>query len=180
MGLAEVKKELKKLEKDKLIDLIGDLYKKQKSVKEYLDFFVNQDEEKLLETYKDRVLFAFYPNRGRNYSIKDAKQALKEFEKLEPSPEYIADLRLYYVETGIDFCNDFGNMDDSFYNSLSSVYYNCISLIQSLDLIAMFEQRLLKLLDNTHKVGWGIGDYFDEEFSNHFPGIKYNYQTFDI
>ena len=34
MGLAEVKKELKKLEKDKLIDLIGDLYKKQKSVKE--------------------------------------------------------------------------------------------------------------------------------------------------
>jgi hypothetical protein len=33
MGLTDIKKELKKLDKDKLIDLVADLYKKNKSVR---------------------------------------------------------------------------------------------------------------------------------------------------
>ncbi len=35
MSLIDLKNELKKLEKDKLIDLVADLYKKNKSVKEF-------------------------------------------------------------------------------------------------------------------------------------------------
>jgi hypothetical protein len=38
MDLTELKKELKKLDKDKIIDLVTELYKKNKSVKEFLDF----------------------------------------------------------------------------------------------------------------------------------------------
>ena len=38
MGLTELKRELRKLDKDQLIGLISDLYKKEKSVQQLLDF----------------------------------------------------------------------------------------------------------------------------------------------
>lgn len=41
MGLSDIKKELKKLDTEKLINLIADLYTKNKSVKEFFDFYVN-------------------------------------------------------------------------------------------------------------------------------------------
>ena len=47
MGLSELKKELKKFDKAKLIELVTDLYKKNKSAKEYFDFFVNPNENDL-------------------------------------------------------------------------------------------------------------------------------------
>jgi Na+-transporting NADH:ubiquinone oxidoreductase subunit NqrC len=51
MGLTDIKKELKKLDKDKLIDLVAALYKKNKSVKEFFDFYVNPDERELFNKY---------------------------------------------------------------------------------------------------------------------------------
>lgn len=73
MGLTELKKELKKLDKDKIIDLVSDLYKKNKSVKEFFDFYVNPKELELFKKYHDKVFDAFYPKRGFNYKLKDGK-----------------------------------------------------------------------------------------------------------
>lgn len=39
MGLADIKKELKKLDKNKLIELFAELYKKNNSVNEFLNFY---------------------------------------------------------------------------------------------------------------------------------------------
>ncbi|MCZ2249001.1 MAG: hypothetical protein LC111_09610 [Bacteroidia bacterium] len=44
MGLIDIKKELKKLDKDKLIDLVAEFYKKTNQQKEFLDFYVNPNE----------------------------------------------------------------------------------------------------------------------------------------
>ena len=63
MGILEIKKELKKFDKDKLIDIIADLYKKHKTVKEYFDFFVNPNEKQIFSKYKDKIFEAFYPKR---------------------------------------------------------------------------------------------------------------------
>ncbi|MCA6432179.1 MAG: hypothetical protein IM574_01110, partial [Cytophagales bacterium] len=107
MGLTDIKKELKKLDKDKLIDLVADLYKKNKSVKEFFDFYVNPDERELFNKYRDKVFEAFYPKRGYNYKLKDGKQAISDFKKLGTSSDLLADLMLFYVETGVKFTNDY-------------------------------------------------------------------------
>ncbi len=62
MGFLEIKKELNKLEKSQLIDLISDLYKKNISLKEYFGFYLKPDEKKLLEEYKSKVRQGFFPN----------------------------------------------------------------------------------------------------------------------
>ncbi len=64
MGLTELKRELRKLDKDQLIGLISDLYKKEKSVQQLLDFYVHPNEKELFREYSHTVSTAFYPERG--------------------------------------------------------------------------------------------------------------------
>ena len=64
MGILEIKNELRKFDKAKIIELIADLYKKNKSVKEYFDFFVNPNENELSKKYRDKIFDSFYPKRG--------------------------------------------------------------------------------------------------------------------
>ena len=107
MGLTDLKKELRKFEKDKLIEIVADLYKKNKAVKDFFDFYLNPNEGELFEKYRHKVFEAFYPKRGFNYNLKDGKQAISNFKKLGASTDLLAELMLFYVETGVKFTNDF-------------------------------------------------------------------------
>lgn len=159
MGLAEVKRELKKLEKDKLIDLIADLYGKNKSVKEFFDFYLNPNEIKMFDKYRDKVFVAFYPKRGFNYSLKEGKQAISEFKKLGTSSDLIANLMLFYVETGVQFTNDFGDINEAFYSSVESMYLAALKLMKRNNLLDKFSERTRKVVNNTIETGWGFHDY---------------------
>lgn len=158
MGIAEIKKELKKLDKDALIDMIGELYKKHKPVKEHLDFWVSPDETALLEKYKEKVLRAFFPVRGFQLKLKDAKQAIADFKKLEPPPAAVADLMLYYVESGVRFNNEFGDINEAFYISLQTAYSDALTLMKSAGVLSDFSVRAAKVLHDTENIGWGFYD----------------------
>lgn len=159
MGLSDVKKELKKLEKDKLINLIADLYTKNKSVKEFFDFYVNPNETELFERYRNKVFEAFYPKRGYGYNLKDGKQAISDFKKSGSSPALIADLMLFYVETGVQFTNDFGDINKTFYSSLESTYLAVLKFMRSEQLLDNFSERAFRIVHNTIDIGWGFHDY---------------------
>ena len=168
MGLTDIKKELKKLDKEKLIDLIADLYKKNKSVKEFFDFYVNPDERELFNKYRDKVFEAFYPRRGYNYKLKDGKQAISDFKKLGPSTDLLADLMLFYVETGVKFTNDFGDINEGFYSSLETTYVATLKLMEKENLLHKFADRTYKVVSDTSEIGWGFHDYLCDVHSNFY------------
>lgn len=168
MGLTELKKELQKLDKAKLIELIADMYKKNKSVKEYLDFYVDPNEKELFNTYRTKVIEAFYPKRGDSLKLKDGKKAISDFKKFEPSPELIADLILVYVETGIRFTNDYGDIDEGFYSSLESAYSDALSLMKKVSVLDKFKARAEKAVRDTNGIGWGFHHYLREVYSEFY------------
>lgn len=169
MGLTDIKKELKKLDKDKLIDLVADLYKKNKSVKEFFDFYVNPDERELFEKYRDKVFEAFYPKRGYNYKLKDGKQAISDFKKLGTSTDLLADLMLFYVETGVKFTNDYGDVNESYYKSLATTFVDSLTLMSKESLLDKFEGRVVKVVDDTSRIGWGFHDYLVQVWMDFYP-----------
>ena len=169
MGLTDIKKELKKLDKDKLIDLVADLYKKNKSVKEFFDFYVNPDERELYNKYKDKVFEAFYPRRGFNYKLKDGKQAISDFKKLGTSADLLADLMLFYVETGVKFTNDYGDINEPFYKSLATTFVDSLTLMNKENLLDKFEGRVEKVVDDTSGIGWGFHDYLVQVWIDFYP-----------
>jgi Family of unknown function (DUF6155) len=168
MGLADIKKELNRFDKDKLIQLITELYKKNKSVKEYFDFFVNPDENALFEKYKAKVSDAFYPKRGYELKLRDGKQAIAEFKKIEPATILLADLMLFYVECGVKFTNEFGDIDEAFYSSIEKVYLKALALMHKEEILDQFKSRAFKIVEDTSDIGWGFHDYLGEVYYNHY------------
>lgn len=168
MGLTDIKKELKKLDKDKLIDLVADLYKKNKSVQEFLDFYVNPNERELFEKYRDKVFVAFYPKRGYKLKLKDGKKAISDFKKLGPSTDLLADLMLFYVETGVQFTNDFGDIDEGFYSSMATTYVAALTLMRKENLLDKYADRASKVVSDTSGIGWGFHDYLCDVHSDFY------------
>lgn len=168
MRLSDVKKELRKLDKERLVDLLSDLYKKNKSVKEYLDFYVNPNEKELFLKYKDKVYEAFYPKRGDRFKLSDGKKAISDFKKLEPSKELLSDLMLFYAETGVEFTNEFGDIDEPFYNSIASVYSNALALMDKENILDKFADRAKKIVDDTSGIGWGFHDELGDIYSEFY------------
>jgi hypothetical protein len=168
MGLTELKKELKKLDKDKIIDLVTELYKKNKSVKEFLDFYIDPNERELFNKYRDKVFEAFYPKRGSSFKLKDGKQAISDFKKLGASTDLLAELMLFYVETGVKFTNDFGDINEGFYNSLGSVYNQALTIMCKENLLEKFVDRTEKVVDDTSDIGWGLHDYLGSVYSEFY------------
>jgi hypothetical protein len=158
MSKRDLKKELELFDKKKLIDLISDLYDKHKSVKEYLDYFVNPDEKQTLEIYKVKVREAFYPKRGFGFKIAIGKKAISDFRKLKPSIDSLVDLMMCYVESGVEFTNDFGDINEGFYSSIESVYYDAMKLISKNGLQDKYKNRAYDVLKETENIGWGFHD----------------------
>ena len=169
MGIAEVKKVLKKFEKEKVIEIITELYKKNNSVKEYFDFFVNPNENELFMKYHGKVYEGFYPKRGHELKLKDAKQAITDFKKLGPSTALLADLMLFYVECGVKFTNDFGDIDEPFYLSVEKMYLNALTLMRKEGLLNKFQIRAMKIIDDTKGMGWGFHDYLTDVYYDFYP-----------
>ena len=168
MGLTDIKKELRKLDKEKLVELVADLYKKNKSVKELLDFFVNPNEQELFSKYKDKVYEAFYPKRGDIFRLSDGKRAISYFNKLDASKELLSELMLFYAEIGVEFTNEFGDIDEPFYNSVASVYSNALTLMDKENILDKFADRAKKIVDDTSGIGWGFHDELGDIYSDFY------------
>jgi hypothetical protein len=169
MSKRDLKKELSDFDKTKLIGLISELYDKNKSVKEYLDYYLKPDEKAILDVYKAKVKEAFYPKRGVKYNLALGKKIITDFRKLSPSPDSLIDLMLYYVECGVEFTNEYGDINENFYSSLVRAYRDAMELIEIHSLHDSFKDKALTILSDTANIGWGfhdtIGDFYFETFA---------------
>jgi hypothetical protein len=168
MSKRDLKKELADFDKTKLIGLISELYDKNKSVKEYLDYYLKPDEDAVLKVYRAKVKEAFYPKRGFGFKLALGKKAITDFRKLKPSPDSLIDLMLYYVECGVEFTNEYGDINENYYLSLERVFRDSMELIDIHSLHDTFKDRALTILSDSANTGWGfhdtIGDFYYETF----------------
>ncbi len=169
MGLNDIKKELMKLDKTKLIEFVSELYKTQKSVKEYLDFYFNPDEKTLYEKYRSQVIEAFYPKRGFKLDLSKGKKAISDFKKLGVSSKSLADLMLCYVEAGVQFTNDYGDINENFYVSIERMFVQTLSLMGKEDILDHFLERNRKVAYDATNIGWGFGDFMIAAFIDFYP-----------
>ena len=169
IGLTDLKKALKTLDKDQVIALITELYKKNKAAQEYLDFYVQPNERERFEKYRIKVVEAFFPKRGYQLRLREGKQAISDFQKLEPAAELLTDLLLVYVETGVRFTNEYGDINEAFYTSLENTYAKALSLMRQEKLLAQFADRTAQVVRDTSGIGWGFHDYLSETWEEFYP-----------
>lgn len=169
MPKSNLKKELQKLSKEQLIEQVMDLYKKYKPVKEYYDFYLNPNEKKLFEKYKEIITNEFYPKRGdpkMQFSV--AKKAIADFKALSPSPLLLADLLLLLPELATRFTGEFGDMWEQYYISAANNFDVALKFISSQELFSQFKGRIKNCLEIASECGWGYGDDLYQVYGNYF------------
>ena len=68
---------------------------------------------------------------------------------------------LYYVEMGVEFTNTYGDINESFYNSVERMYQSVIERINKHKNPMIFNtlsKRLKAIVDDTDGIGWGFHD----------------------
>lgn len=168
MGFLEVKKELQKLDSKDLIKHISELYKKFPAVKEYFDFFISTNEEELLEKYKSKVREGIFPKRGYEPKLSISRKAINDFKKLGTTSGSLADLMLYYVQCGVEFTNDFGDIDEPFYTSMENTYAKALELMSKESLLDNLNERAKKIVDESTETGWGFNDYLADVYYSYY------------
>ena len=171
MSKAKLKKELNNLSKENLVEQILDLYDKNKSVKEFYDFYLNPHNEKeLVEKYKKIIIKEFNVERpersGLKFSI--AKRAISDFRDLQPSPEALADVMLTLPEYACEFTYTYGDMEDTFYNGAYNNFVTALKFIHKHDLLENFKLRAEQCVKWASVCGYGFADDIAEVFYDYY------------
>lgn len=159
MSKAQLKKCLSKLTKEQVIEVVLELYDARKEAKEYLDYYVNPNDDEKLDEYKKIIYNEFYPNRGEpkcRFSV--CRKAVSDFKKLKPDSISIADLMLFYIETGVSFTADYGDMWEQYYTALENNFGKAMEFINNNGYLEEFRPRIEKMLKMSEKCGWGFPD----------------------
>lgn len=178
MTVSELKKILKEYNQDEIIKLVLEIRASCKDAKKYLDIKYDDGKEelKIYNEAHDKIEKVFHGNPMR-MKISAAKKPLSEFKKFSKNPELVMDLELYYVECGVWFTNEYGDMYDSYYDSFISVFDKFVNNINSYDNYDFFlklKERIIKLVADTQNIGYGFPDDMEEYVSN----IKFfNYES---
>ncbi|GEN77707.1 DUF6155 family protein [Chryseobacterium hagamense] len=171
MSKTALKKKLQKLNKEKLIEHILDLYEKNSSVQEFYKFYLNPANEKLLaEKYKRLIRKEFNvenPMRStEKFSV--AKRAISDFKNLQPSPEYLADVMLYLPESACELTALFGDFSEQFYNGTFNNYKAALVFLKKNNLLDDFKDRAEQCVKWSEYCGYGFADDMREIFYEYY------------
>lgn len=169
MGLREVKNELNELGKEELIYHLSELYKKYKPVKQYLDFFTNPDEEKIMTAFKDRVREGFYPTRGWRLKLGRSRTAINEFKKLGISAEADAELLLYFTECAVQYAREKRPRNEAYYTRLENSFEKALEYQHKNALLGFFKEKNETVLERSADFPWHCGTHLETLFDRFYP-----------
>ncbi len=169
MSLLDIKKELKNLDQNELIELVLEIGKNYKQAKEYLEFFANPDQPKWLEVYKERLYLCFFPKMGWKCKISKAKKELSSFRSLGVSDDYYAHFLLCYVEFGLEYALDYGVLAENFHTSLFKVMVQSLEILKKENALPEFKNRFEQLVFTAEKVFIPLSTAYKTQIKVYYP-----------
>jgi hypothetical protein len=162
LSLTSLKQILKTKTQTELIDDIAVLYKTFPQVKEhYQAKFSGGDDSAIQRKYKNIIRAEFVPGFKKSFPdarVSIARKAISEYKKVAVSKYGVADIMLAYVESGVIYTNEFGDIDEQFYNSMASMYENTLKFMAKEQILDDFKDRLFTVVKDTVGIGWGFHD----------------------
>ena len=149
--------------KPALIALVKDLHDVSRDNRDFLlaRFQAEDAAGEALEKYRHKIVEQFFPAHGDGkLKLAEARKAIRDYRKATGNLTGTIDLMLTYVENGTEFTHEFGDINESFYNSLESVLNEMAQLLtrEGKELYPRFRERVQRLATLVDGIGWGYGD----------------------
>jgi hypothetical protein len=151
------------LSKPDLLALVKDLYDLTPANRAFINARCQSegDDGETLEAYRDKIVEQFFPKRGEGkLKLGEARKAISDYRKATGNVAGVAELLMTYVENGVRFTCEYGDIDERFYNSIESALKELSTLLRkkARKLYPVFCKRLEKIEQQTEGIGWGFHD----------------------
>jgi hypothetical protein len=170
MSWTEINKQLQELSPERFIELLKGLYALPAQNKAWLSaklLPIVQDTKYQEDCRTKIVRYVYKETKGIPHMprFNDAKKVISEYRKSTGDLRGTLDLMLTYVERGHAFTNDFGDIDEPFYDKLINMLEHfSVELSRSpakYELYELFRSRLMAMR-KTSNIGWGYGDFIQD------------------
>ncbi len=171
MSKTTLKKHLQQLSKDQLVSFILDVYASCKPAQEYMEYFLDPDEEGRFTKFRDIIVNEFYP-KGKYAEPKTrfaiAKRAIADFRALNPSPERLGDLMVTLAEMACKFTYDYGDMWEQYYTSAATNFEQALKFLHKNNLLDQFKLRLNDCVKYASPCGYGFAGDISQLFYDYY------------
>lgn len=162
-GWSAARKHLSTWDKPALLALVKDLYDSAAGNRNFIHARCQAEEGggEVLEIYRRKIVEQFFPKRGfGKLKLAEARKAIRDFRKATGNIHGTAELLMTYVENGVDFTTEYGDIDERFYDSVESALEDLAKLLRAegQDLYPQFRDRLADIEQMTAGIGWGFHD----------------------
>jgi hypothetical protein len=162
-GWQSVREKLSRCSKPDLIALVKGLYEASPNNRDFLQtrFQTEENAEAALEKYRHKIVEQFFPAHGvGKLKLGEARKTIRDYRKATGNLEGTIDLMLSYGENGTEFTREFGDINESFYNSLESVLNEMAQLLlrEGSEFYPQFHEQVQRLATRADGIGWGYGD----------------------
>jgi len=155
---------------EQLINDIVFLYTKFDGVKEFIALQMGHNfSDDLVEKHRAIIQREFFPSRGVGQArLSIARKAINDYKKISPNIPGLVELIVFYVEMGVRFTNEYGDISETFYNSMEGMYESALKYILQYQLHDQFQARCKKIVSDTRGIGWGFHDTLSEMYDEAF------------
>jgi hypothetical protein len=167
-GWSAVCRQIADWPKPALIALVKDLHNASPENRDFLRarFDAENSGGEALEKYRRKIVEQFFPQRGfGKLKLAEARKAIRDYRKATGNVAGTIDLMLTYVENGTEFTQQFGDINEAYYNSLESVLNELAGLLrgEGRENYSKCRDRLARVEQLANHIGWGYGDYVREQ-----------------
>lgn len=170
-----VKKRLRALEKEELVELICQLYSENRVVKDKLNVSFQGESyiAELVSDYCQKIHKVMFPNNiGRGGDYKAAKRLLADFKERCTDLEAQARVHLQFALDGTHFMEYVGDMSTAYYRAVLTSYQVAVHFAEGQgDFFESVRQDLKSIYQAGFDIGWG----FSEGVADIFGQIAWMY-----
>lgn len=177
---SDIKSYLSIFKHNELTALIGELYRLNDENKHFINARCSETCEEAIKPYRLLVQQFIAPNiqcGDERIEKAKARKTINDYWKATGDDNGKIDLMLYYVECGTQFTLTYGDIDESFYNSLTTMFKQIIIEVKKIPIDQRrrnFIHRLHKIVNAAKYIGWGYGDEVTHLFSEANFSIENN------
>lgn len=160
-------------DKKALVDFIISLYKLDTKNREYIESYIDPfNEETIYEKYRKLIEKEFFPVKGDpKLRYSGMRKSINSFKKICRNQELVAKLMLDYVNFGVEFTKEYGDIDENFYIKVTSMYNEALEFIFSKDLDDNFKEFCYSIMNTSDDIGWGVGGIMRDIFFEFYDDI---------
>lgn len=163
-GWSAARQHLATWDKPALLALVKDLYDAASGNRDFIHARCHAEDGEVLEKYRQKVIGQFFSKKAHgmgDLKLGEAQKAIRDYKKATGSIPGTAELLMTYVESGVRFTHEYGDIDERFYSSVESALDELATLLRGevRHLYPQFRERLAKVEQMTDGIGWGFHDF---------------------